>query len=152
MAIHCIFETFIKRASFSLKIYDGSYSDYLFWANEMRLTFCVQADDDKPGNLRVVQRGVRIQNFEVRLSAIWLIFLDDSYLDRLKIDWRWRYSIFESGYVGSASLRDLFQRWNGLPSELPLILVLRCLRWLSMAQFMKVAVKVFESQSVYRLF
>ena len=55
MAIHCIFEPFIKRASFSLKIYEGSYSDYLFWANEMRLTFCVQADlnDDKPGNLKI---------------------------------------------------------------------------------------------------
>ena len=47
----------------------------------------------------------------------WLIWYE-SYLDRLKIDWRWRHSIFESGYVGSASLRDSFRKRNWLPSEL----------------------------------
>ena len=72
-------------------------------------------------NLRVVQREVRNKNFEVRFSAMWLRFQDDSHLDRLKIDWRWRHSIFESGYVGAATLRDWFQKRNGFPSELPLI-------------------------------
>ena len=54
---------------------------------------------------------------------MWLRFQDDSHLDRLKIDWRWRHSIFESGHVGSASLRHWFQKRNGLPSELPLNLI-----------------------------
>ena len=31
--------------------------------------------------LRVVQRGVRTKNFEVRFSVMWLRFHDDSYLD-----------------------------------------------------------------------
>ena len=49
----------------------------------------------------------------------WLIWYK-SYLDRLKIYWRWRHSILESGYVGFVSLRGWFQKWNWFPSELPL--------------------------------
>jgi len=38
--------------------------------------------------------------------------LNDQFLDRLKIDWRWRHS--ESFYVGSACFRHWFQKQNGL--------------------------------------
>ena len=46
------------------------------------------------------------------------------YLDRLKIDWRWRHSIFESDSKDPRRiirLWDRIQKWNGLPSELPSI-------------------------------
>ena len=67
--------------------------------------------------LRKVQRRVQIKNFEVRFSAVGLRFYDDSYLYRLKNDWSWRHSFFESDY---AFLRDWFQKWNSFLSELPL--------------------------------
>ena len=36
--------------------------------------------------------------------------LNDEFLDRLRIDWRWRHSNSESLYVGSASFRHWFQK------------------------------------------
>ena len=70
--------------------------------------------------LRIVQREVRIQNFEVN---------DDSYLDRLKIDRRWRHSFFE---------------WNGFPSKLLLNLSEWFLdrKWLKIHQLLHILLRV----------
>ena len=69
----------------------------------------LDANENAEQILRVVQRGVLTHNSEVQFSAMCLICHDDSYLDRLKIDWRWRNSIFESGHVDSAFFRDWLQ-------------------------------------------
>ena len=70
--------------------------------------------------LRVVQRGVQTQNFEVRFFALWLRFHDDSYLDRLKIHWRLTSFNFRVGLCRIRLSPRLISKWNGLPSELPL--------------------------------
>ena len=47
-------------------------------------------------------------NFGMKRIRHWTTL--NSFLDRLKIDWRWRYSNSESFFVGSASFRHRFQK------------------------------------------